>query len=161
MARLFESKTIDYTTGEVTSITQVTVKKLNERFSMCRTTEGLTWLKKFTGKELQLLIVLTDFENLQTRTVSLTPLVRKEIQSFFSIGKATLSGMITAMEDKGVLVRLTSSDLLLNPSYFYKGESKDVLNRINEFYRLYEEIRREKAEKVDNQSKKEENTEKE
>lgn len=159
MARLFESKTIDFTTGEVTSITTVTVRKLNERFSMCRTTDGLSWLKKFTSKELQMLMVLNDMENLQTKTVSLTPLIRKEIQEFFEISKTTLSGMLTAMETKGFLVRLSSSDILLNPSYFYKGESKDVAKRIKQFYEVYEEIRKKTLQNIDNQSENKENTE--
>ncbi len=139
--RLFESKTLDMSTGEVTSITTVTVQRLNERFIMCRTTDSLSWLKEFTGKELQMLMVLNQVENLQTKTVTLTPLIRKEIQEFFSIGKSTLSGMLTSMQDKGFLLRLSNSDLLLNPSFFYKGESKDVLKRIKEFNREYDERR--------------------
>jgi DNA-binding MarR family transcriptional regulator len=152
-ARLFESQTIDMATGEVMSITTVTVRKLNERFTMCRTTQGLDWLKKFTNKELQMIMVLNEMENLQSKTVSLTPLIRKEIQEFFGISKTTLSGMLTAMEAKEFLVRLSNSDILLNPSYFYKGESKDVLARIKQFNITYEEIRKKASQKVDNQSK--------
>lgn len=157
--RLYETKTLDFTTGEVSSITTVTTKRLTERFSMCRTTDGLSWLKQFTNKELQMLMVLNELESLTTKTVSLTPLVRKEILEFFNIGKSTFSGIITQMEEKGFLVRLTTSDILLNPTFFYKGASKDVLNRIKEFNKTYEEIRKASLQVVDNQSKTEEKAE--
>jgi DNA-binding MarR family transcriptional regulator len=139
--RPFESKTIDMTTGEVKSITTVTVDRLKERFIMCRTTDTLAWVKEFTGKELQMLMVLNHMENLQTQTVTLTPLTRKEIQEFFDIGKSTLSGMLTQMEEKRFLLKLSNNDLLLNPGFFYKGESKDVLKRIQEFNKVYDERR--------------------
>ena len=139
--RLFESKTLDMTTGEIVSITTVTVQKQTERFIMCRTTETLSWIKEFTGKELQMLMVLNHMENLQTKTVTLTPITRKEIQEFFGIGKSTLSGIFSQMEDKRFLLKLSNSDILLNPGFFYKGESKDVLQRMQEFERVYDKIR--------------------
>lgn len=39
--KIFEKQIIDFETGEITSITQVSVSKFNETFSLCRTTEGL------------------------------------------------------------------------------------------------------------------------
>jgi len=45
------------------------------------------------------------------------------------------------MEEKRFLLRLSNSDLLLNPGFFYKGESKDVLKRMQEFDREYDERR--------------------
>lgn len=156
--RLFESKTLDLATGEVTSITTVTVSKLNERFIMCRTTDSLSWLKEFTGKELQMLMVLNQIENLQTKTVTLTPLIRKEIMEFFDIGKSTLSGMFSSMQDKGFLLRLSNSDILLNPSFFYKGESKDVLRRIKEFNKEYDERRGNQKVDIENDEKAEQST---
>ena len=139
--RVFESKTLDMLTGEITSITTVTVQKQTEKFIMCRTTETLAWIKEFTGKELQMLMVLNHMENLQTKTVTLTPLVRKELQEFFDIGKSTLSGMLSQMEDKKFLLKLSNSDILLNPGFFYKGESKEVLQRILDFEKEYDKIR--------------------
>ena len=143
------------TTGEIVSITTVTVQKQTERFIMCRTTETLSWIKEFTGKELQMLMVLNHMENLQTKTVTLTPITRKEIQEFFGIGKSTLSGIFSQMEDKRFLLKLSNSDILLNPGFFYKGESKDVLQRMQEFERVYDKIRG----NSNSTSKNEENTE--
>ena len=156
--RIFESKTLDMATGEVVSITTVTVQKQSERFIMCRTTDTLAWVKEFTGKELQMLMVLNHMENLQTRTVTLTPLTRKEIQEFFGIGKSTLSGMLTQMEDKRFLLRLSNSDLLLNPGFFYKGESRDVLKRMQEFNKTYDEKREKPKVDTKNDQKAEQST---
>jgi hypothetical protein len=140
--RLFESQTIDFTTGEVKSITTVTVRNTNERFGMYRSTEGLEWIKDFTGKEIQMMMLLNHLENSETKIVNISPLIKKEIYSFFSISKSTFSDIIGRMEDKKFLIRLTSNDILLNPSFFYKGSSKDVLPRIKSFNEEYEKIRK-------------------
>lgn len=157
--RLFESQTIDMETGEVKSITTVTVRDVNERFGMYRTTKGLEWIKTFTGKEMQMMMLLNHIENVETHIVNLSPLIRQEIYEFFKIGKSTLSDIISRMEDKKFLIRLTNSDLMLNPSYFYKGGSKDLLKRIELFDREYEKRKKETSQVTDNQSKSKENYE--
>lgn len=157
--RLFESQTIDMETGEVKSITTVTVRDVNERFGMYRTTQGLEWIKTFTGKEMQMMMLLNHIENVETHIVNLSPLIRQEIYEFFKIGKSTLSDIISRMEDKKFLIRLTNSDLMLNPSYFYKGGSKDLLKRIELFDREYEKRKKETSQVTDNQSKSKENYE--
>ncbi len=63
--------------------------------------------------------------------------------------------MIGRMEDKRFMIRLTPNDILLNPSFFYKGESKEVMNRINEFNKEYD--KRRGNQKIDTKS--DENTE--
>src|ERR1035437_2809130 len=126
MRYLFESQTINTETGEIVSSHTTEVTKINERFIMCRTTDSLSWLKEFTGRELQMLMVLNQIENIQTKTVTLTPLIRKEIMEFFQISKTSLSTILTGMEDKKFLLRLSQSDILLNPIYIYKGESSLV-----------------------------------
>ena len=140
--KVFESQTVNMETGEVKSITKVTVTKSKETFSMCRTTNGVEWIKEFSGREMQLFIVLNNIENLETHMVNLTPLSRQDICSFFEITKSTLANLLATMEDKAFLVRLSKSDILLNPSYFYKGESSMVVKRIKEFKETYDKIRR-------------------
>lgn len=129
---IFESQIIDCETGEVKSVTTTSIVK-TETFGMHRTTEGVEWVVEFQGKELQMLIVLNHFENVKTKIVNLSPLVRKELLSIFKITKSTLSNLFKNMENKRQLLRLTSNDILLNPSYFYKGSSADIKSRIEEF----------------------------
>ena len=146
MARkIFEVQTIDFSTGEIKSIKTTTVDKFKERFSMCRTTNGVEWVKDFSGKELQMIIVLNNMENLETHRISLTPLSREDIFKFFEITKSTFSHIINDMEEKRFLLRLSKSDLLLNPSFFYKGESVYVAERIKNFNNLYDERRQAKT----------------
>lgn len=64
--------------------------------------------------------------------------------------------MVGRMEGKKFLIRLTPNDILLNPSFFYKGSSKDLLGRIKAFNEEYEKRRKETPQVVDNQSKSEE-----
>ena len=154
--RLFESQTIDYSTGEVKSITTVTVRDTNERFGMYRSTEGLEWIKEFTGKEMHMMMLLNHLENIDTRIVNISPLIKEEIYRFFHISKSTFSDMVGRMEGKKFLIRLTPNDILLNPSFFYKGSSKDLLGRIKAFNEEYEKRRKETPQVVDNQSKSEE-----
>jgi hypothetical protein len=134
---IFESQVIDCDTGEVKSITTTSIVK-SETFGMHRTTEGVEWVIEFQGKELQMLIVLNHFENVKTKIVNLSPLVRKELLSIFKITKSTLSNLFKNMEEKKQLLRLTSNDILLNPSYFYKGSSADIKHRIEEFHVEYD-----------------------
>ena len=139
--KIFEAQTIDFSTGEIKSIKTTTVDKFKERFSMCRTTNGVEWVKHFSGRELQMIIVLNNMENLETHMVSLTPLSREDIFNFFGISKSTFSHILNDMEEKRFLIRLSKSDILLNPSFFYKGESINVAKRIECFNSKYDEIR--------------------
>lgn len=155
--RLFESQTIDFTTGEVRSITTVTVRDVNERFGMYRSTEGLEWIKEFSGKEMHMMMLLNHLENTETRIVNISPLIKEEIYRFFKIGKSTFSDMMGRMEDKKFLIRLTPNDLLLNPSFFYKGSSKDILSRIKTFNEEHDKRRKKDPQVIDSQLKSSEN----
>ena len=129
---IFESQIIDCETGEVKSVTTTSVIK-TETFGMHRSTEGIEWVIEFQGREIQMLMVLNHFENIKSKIVNLSPLLRKELMDKFKITKSTLSTLFKQMEDKKQLLRLTSNDILLNPSYFYKGSSSDLRLRIDQF----------------------------
>ena len=98
-----------------------------------RTTEGLKWISMFKGQELQMLMLLTHFENINTHIVSLSPLIREEIRSILKIKPSAFSNIIKELSNKKCLIKLSHSDLLLNPIYFYKGSSSNLKNRIEEF----------------------------
>jgi hypothetical protein len=139
--KIFEQQTIDLETGEVSKITTVSVSKNNETFGMYRTTTGVEWVLDFQGKELQMMMTLVHFEDIKTRIVALSSLTRKNLLEMFKISKSTFSHLIKAMEDKKYLIRLSPTDILLNPSYFYKGSSSDLTKRISEFYSEYDKKR--------------------
>ena len=139
--KIFEQQIVDLDSGEVTKITTTSIVKNNETFGMYRTTTGVEWVLDFSGKELQLLMVLLNYEDLKSRIVPLSALTRKTITEMFNISPSTLSHLIKQMEDKKHLLRLTKTDILLNPSFFYKGSSLDLIQRITEFYIEYDKKR--------------------
>lgn len=131
--KIFEQQIIDVTTGEITSVTQVTVSKFNETFVMGRTTDGLEWLVDLSGNEIKLLMFLTEIEDLKTKLTYLTPTIRKYLMERMKIGKNMLSKLIAGLEQKELLVRISNSEISLNPKCFYKGSSKDITKRILDF----------------------------
>jgi hypothetical protein len=137
MAYIIEKQIVDYQTGETTSITTLSVKKFAERFVLCRKTNGLGWVNKLSGTEIKLLINLLEFENLQTHVVSLSKLQYARLCEMMNLTKKRCQQLLVDLEAKHALGSLTDTDFILNPAYFYQGESKDVLARINDFYIAY------------------------
>ena len=149
--KIFEQQTIDIDTGEVKTIRKTIISKNNETFGMYRLTTGAEWILDFQGRELQLIMVLLHFEDMKTRIVPMSHLVRKSILELFKISSSTLSNMLRDMEDKGFLLKLSRNDLLLNPLYFYRGGSHDIKQRITDFNNEYDKIRNlRKSNKVNN-----------
>ena len=101
-----------------------------EAFGMHRTTEGVSWILNFTGIEIHMLVVLTELENTATDMVSLTPLVKKHLADKFDKTPRYIREVIASLEAKDALIRVTTQDLVLNPSYFYKGGTKTFKNKM-------------------------------
>lgn len=135
--KIFEQQIIDLETGVVTSVTQVTVSKFCETFIMGRTTDGMEWLNLFSGDEIKLLIILTEMQDIKTRIVHFTPVNRHYAEKMMSLKSNSLSKMIKRLEDKQALIRQSRTELILNPTYFYKGSSKEVLKNYNDFKLVY------------------------
>jgi hypothetical protein len=131
--KIFEKQIIDLDTGEITSISSITVSKFNETFVLGRTTDGLEWLRELSGNEVKLLMFLTEMEDLKTKLVHLTTNQREYLLECMKIGKVMLRRLIVQLEQKGLLVRLNNNEICLNPKCFYKGPSKEVVGRIIKF----------------------------
>jgi len=134
---IYESQFINYETGEIISKTSVKVKEFSEKFKMCRTTEGLSWLMPLTGEEIKTLLFLLEFE--KDYKTPFTSEIRKELCLFLDISDRKLLMVIKSLEQKKFLIKLSRTDLLLNPIGFYKGSSKDVGARIRMFNEKIEE----------------------
>lgn len=122
--KVFEKQIVDLQTGEVVSEEVHYNSNNNETFGMHRTTEGIDWIFKFTGIELQMMIVLLEIEDLKTGLISLTPLTREHICHKFNVSDRYIREVIKSLVDKDALIKITSQDLMLNPSYMYKGGTK-------------------------------------
>lgn len=128
--KVFEKQIVDLTTGEVVSEEVHYRHNSNETFGMHRTTEGVDWIFKFTGIELHMLVVLLEIETLNTGMVNLTPLVKKHLANKFEKSSRYIREVIASLESKDALVRVTGQDIVLNPSYFYKGGTKTFKNKM-------------------------------
>jgi hypothetical protein len=120
---VFESQTVDLSTGEIVKTSKVTSDTNVETFGMHRTTEGIAWVYQFKGNELQCLLTFSHLEDLKTGVVNLSPLRRKEVAKGLKVSVGSLSRIIKQLEDKDALIRITDGDLILNPQFFYKGSS--------------------------------------
>jgi hypothetical protein len=137
--KIFEKQIVDFSTGEIHSEEIHYSKNNEETFGMHRTTEGVDWIFQFTGVELQMMIILLEIEDLKSGLVSLTPLMKKHIAEKFNKTDRYIREVISSLETKKALVKITTQDIILNPSYFYKGGTRQFktkyeifLNYLNE-----------------------------
>jgi len=121
MRKIFEKQTVDFATGEVKSIQSLVNFKHNETFGMHRTTEGIDWVFGFTGNELQMLMVLLAIENPKNDLVEISMLKKEHLLKSFNFSKQMFNRILSSLEKKGALIRITNTDIMLNPSYFYQG----------------------------------------
>ena len=128
--KVFKKQIVDLETGEVVSEEVHYRQNNNETYGMHRTTEGVEWIFQFTGIELHLLVVLLEIETLNTGMVNLTPLVKRHLADKFDKTPRYIREVIASLEAKDALIRVTTQDLVLNPSYFYKGGTKTFKNKM-------------------------------
>ena len=123
MGKIYEEQIVDMETGEVKTITTKSVSSNSERFGFHRTTEGIEWICDFSGNEMKMLMILLEFENDKTMTVSLSKLEKDHILNLLNISKQYFYRVIKALIENDALVKLSSSDFVLNPMFFYRGGS--------------------------------------
>lgn len=78
-----------------------------------------------------------ELEDFNMHVVGLTTSKKNGLCSFFHVTPRRLNQMISKLVAKHVIIRMNSDELVLNPSFFYKGSPKDVMKRIENFYLLY------------------------
>jgi hypothetical protein len=139
MGKIFEKLEVDYRTGEVLSITSLSTSKSNEQFGMHRRTDGLGWLFRLTGAEIKILITLLSFENPKTHIVTMGDMNFELLGEWMGMSIRQCKRLINSLEAKHALGKFTNTDYLLNPAYFYQGNSKNIVDRIRGFYQAYNE----------------------
>lgn len=68
--------------------------------------------------------------------VRLSPLLRKQIAADLKISETYLRSLISSLHTKNGLTKLSNVDLLVNPSHFYRGGSKDLIDRITHYNKI-------------------------
>ena len=131
--KVFERQILDVNTGELHS-EEVHYRYDNtETYGMHRTTSGLGWIKDFSGNEMKMLMLLLELEDIKSGVVSYSRLSREHLISFFGKSERHIASIIAALEAKKALVRLTQTDIVINPLFFYKGGTKNFKKRYS-FY---------------------------
>lgn len=139
--KIYEKQIVDTDTGELISLSTVSVSKFYETFLMARTTDALNWIYELTGNEIKTIIFFSDLEEIpkaEVKEVVLYPckytlLERKRLAEILKCTDRYLRRVIQGLIDKGWLIKLTESDYLLNPNGFYKGSSKEIVGRIRKY----------------------------
>lgn len=105
-----------------------TIEKI-ETFGMHRTAKningGIDWVFNFTGNELQMLMVLLAIENPKNDLVEISILKKEHLLKSFNFSKQMFNRILASLENKEALIRITNSDIMLNPAYFYQGGTKN------------------------------------
>lgn len=144
---IFQTQTVDFTTGEIKEMTVVRASHNNETFSFVRETDGLDWIYELSGAEIKILIFLISCEK-PTPSSSEFTLTHLAVLSKFDIeellnkldcSKRYLNKLLMDLSRKKLILKLDSKTFVVNPKTFYKGPSKEVFKRILEFERLCKE----------------------
>lgn len=139
MSKIFEQQIIDFTTGEVKTMTSVRSYNNDERFGFYRTTTGAEWVFNWTANELQFMIYLSTFED-EHGAIKYTSLVKKQLCTVSGKTDRFIRTVIKSLEDKNGLVKLTTTDLVLNPRYFYRGGTKTIKDKIENYDKTRREL---------------------
>jgi hypothetical protein len=135
--KLYEEVMVDHETGEVETVTWTTVQEFNETFGCYRMTNGIGWMKMFDLHEILLVTALGQYEDYKTHVIAFTTSVRKAACDFLKVSNRTMYRIINSLVGKHVIIKMTRDEFLLNPAYFFRGGSKELLKRIQDFYKLY------------------------
>ena len=118
---IFESQTVDFDTGEVKSVTSVTKRTDHETFGFHRTTEGIDWIYDFTGREIQVMITLLQYENLKTGIISFGAVARDYILDRMGLSLSQFNKTLKTLIDKNSIIKLSITEFIVNPKFFYQG----------------------------------------
>lgn len=140
---IFQTQTIDFSTGEIKEMTVVKASGNKEKFFMGRESDGLDWFYNLSGNQLKTLVFLLSLERVpkesDTTLTHVTVLGKTDREVLQSILKCTpqyLNRVISSLIKEKWLVKLSTTDFIINPKGFYKGPAKDVFKRMTEFNRL-------------------------
>jgi len=117
---LYESKTLDYETGEIKSSTWVRGKKLSQE-SFVRTYIGdIGILAKCSGSEVSIVLCSLQYVDWETNEIVLTSQRRKEVADCGNLTMNTVNNGISRLVKKNIFIR-HEGKLILNPKLFFFG----------------------------------------
>jgi hypothetical protein len=119
---------------------KVVNQRYDEKFVSLRKTWGIWWITKFNGSELMMMLVLLNFEDLETHVIILEKTRRKFLCELFKVTERQIYNIIRGLIKKHALIKVDSFKLILNPSYIYNGSYKSVKHRIEDFYKRYNSV---------------------
>jgi len=139
MARkLYETTTIDYSTGEVKESTWIRGTSLETETFVRLYIEDIVHLARCTGAESAVIFACTKYLDYNTNELLLTPQRRKDICEISELKMNTINCAISRLYKKNIFVRDTeSSKTYLNPKLFFFG-SDIAKKKIFELKLVYE-----------------------
>lgn len=102
------------------------------RYIMELIDEDYTWIKKFRQNEIILLKIFADRMD-SDNMVAISSLFKKEVMRIFNIKPNKYYQLIKSMVDKDAIIKLSSSDIMVNPRYYVKRD----IRKLDEVERLY------------------------
>jgi hypothetical protein len=115
--------------------------------SILKTLQGVTInperdLKRFkeiNGSDIKFMIAICTLSN-DSGVMELSPTSRQKMMQIFDIGKATLSGKMSELREKG-LIKIYNHTAMVNPDYMYKGSQKDYNVRKKMFEKIEQALK--------------------
>ena len=92
-----------------------------ESYQCIRTTEGVDWVLKFTGNEIQMIVLLVSIENSKTGLIYLSESNKKYLIDKFNSSERYIREIIKSLVDKDAVFKINSRELIVNPLYVYKN----------------------------------------
>lgn len=133
--KVFSSVVVDGKTGEILESRSVFVNSALEQFGMFRTTDGIEWLIELSEIEIKILALFHVWSE-DSGAIQFTPVKRDFVLRKLNISAPTLSRGISGLIKKGTVLRMGRFDFIINPATFFKGSSKELKVKINNYIEL-------------------------
>lgn len=128
------SVTIDCVTGEVDKI----LSRGSASCSSCPVT-GFEWFKRFSALEIRTMVYLNEIRDPKERVSRLTTSGRLSLCSFAVLSRSSFYRVLRSLEKKHGIIKLNMDELIVNPSFFFRGGTINLRREISQFYTLYNE----------------------
>jgi hypothetical protein len=132
------TQTIDKETGEIEEVKRHVRRKIpRDKFAMIYVEEIVGLLEKTSPSETRVLVAILQDLQYNTNKIFLTKGVKERIATETDLKYGTVQNTIYSLNRKKILIRENSSEYLLNPNYFFKGEEIErakVLKLVIEYH---------------------------
>ena len=137
--KVFQSTVIDAKTGEVLESRECFVDNDLEQFGMFRTTDGIEWFLELSEVEIKLLVLFHLWSD-ESGYVQFTSVRRDYALRHIGVGYATLSRALGGLVRSDSVFRIGKFDFAVNPATFFKGSSKKLKSRMDDYRKLRDNI---------------------